>query len=105
MKHDFIVVMTTCPNSEEAKRVSSALMEARLAACIQSSQIESTYRWQGGIETENEVRLLLKSRADLFDKIVSVIKSESSYDNPEIISIPILQGTSEYLDWIVEETT
>ncbi len=105
MKQDFIIIMTTCPNHEEAKRLSSALIETKLAACIQSSQIESTYRWQGVIETEKEVRLLLKTRAELFDEIVLVIQSESSYENPEIISIPILCGSYEYLDWIVKETT
>ena len=104
MQDQYIIIITACPNREEAKKLTSALLDANLAACVQASHIESTYRWQGNIETEKEVRLLIKTRSILFDKIANLIRNELSFVNPEILSIPVLQGKNEYLDWIYAET-
>jgi periplasmic divalent cation tolerance protein len=99
-----IVVITTCPNEAEAARLSSELIERHLAACVQLSQIKSTYRWQGVVETTDEVRLMIKSKASDYSEIESLIKSTHSYDNPEVIAIPIVDGSQMYLGWIDQET-
>ena len=104
MQSQYVVIITACPNDEEARKVTDTLLEKRLAACIQASHIKSSYHWQGKIETEDEVRLLIKTRSELFKEVADTIKNELSYENPEIISTPVLQGSSEYLDWISEET-
>ena len=104
MQNEYIIIITACPNVEEAKKLTRTLLDAKLAACIQASHIESTYRWQGNIDTEKEVRLLIKTRSVLFDEIAAQIRSQLSFVNPEILSIPVLQGAPEYLNWISEET-
>lgn len=100
----FILVITTCPSQQEAENITAALIEKRLAACVQKSEITSTYRWQEKVECDREIKLTLKTRSDLFDKISATIKQESSYDNPEVIAIPIQQGSPDYLEWIASET-
>lgn len=104
MNHTFSVVITTCPDSQSAKRVTEALMEKRLAACIQSHKIESTYRWQGKLETASEIRLMIKTRSVLFDEIGAVVNAEVGYETPQLIAVPIVQGQQDYLDWIEAET-
>ncbi len=75
-----------------------------MAACVQGNRIQSTYRWQGVVETAEESRLLIKAKASDYPKLESFIKSASSYSNPEIIAVPILQGSRMYLDWIDGQT-
>ncbi|HHL32402.1 MAG TPA: divalent-cation tolerance protein CutA [Oceanospirillales bacterium] len=100
MKSEFCIILITCANHQEAQVISSALLEKHLAACIQASQIESSYWWQGTIEMAKETRLMIKTRLDLFDEIAVTINKLSSYENPEIIALPIIQAATEYLDWV-----
>ena len=100
MDYPFTVVMTTCPNQEDTKKVTEALMRKKLAACIQRHDVQSTYWWEGEIETDCEVRLMIKTRESLFEEISAVIKAEVSYENPQIVSVPIVQGSQDYLNWI-----
>ncbi|MEL6555373.1 MAG: divalent-cation tolerance protein CutA [Cyanobacteria bacterium J06621_11] len=100
----FSIVITTCSNEQEATRITTLLIEKKLAACVQSSEIQSTYHWQGNVETDHEIRLMIKTRSTLFDDISAVIKRESSYDNPEIVAIPITQGSQTYFTWLETET-
>lgn len=101
----FILVITTCSSPEEAARIASLLVENRLAACVQSSRIESTYRWQGAVESAAEVRLMIKSRAEDFEAIEHLIKRNHSYQTPEIVATPIHAGSREYLAWLYAETS
>jgi periplasmic divalent cation tolerance protein len=96
----YLIVMTTCVSDEEATRLAQALVEKKLAACVQASHITSTYRWQGTVETAPEVRLLIKARAADYDAIAALITALHSYENPEILAIPVTAGAKLYLDWI-----
>jgi periplasmic divalent cation tolerance protein len=100
----YVMVMTTCPNDEEASRLAAALLEKKLSACVQASNITSTYRWKGAVETEREVRLLIKARYADYTAIEALIKSTHSYETPEVLAIPVIAGSQSYLDWIDTET-
>ena len=102
---DYILVIITASSAEEAKSISDLLLNKRLAACTnQIADVKSLYWWKDSIESEDEVMLLAKSRASLFDDIVLAVKEVHSYDIPEVLAIPILSGSPEYLNWIFEET-
>jgi uncharacterized protein involved in tolerance to divalent cations len=99
-----VVVITTCPDEEQASRLAGELVERQLAACVQASAITSTYRWQGVIETSREVRLMIKAKSADYDAIQACIVELHSYQNPEVIALPIVAGSQLYLDWIEAET-
>ena len=101
----YVVVMTTCANEEEGTRLAATLVEKKLAACVQASNITSTYRWQGTVETSREVRLMIKARFADYPAIEALITATHSYDLPEVIAIPVSAGSRAYLDWIDSETT
>ena len=100
----YVIVMTTCPNDEEAHQLASELVGKRLAACVQASNIISTYRWQGAVETAKEVRLFIKARQADYAAVAALILATHSYDIPEVVAIPITAGSRSYLDWIEAET-
>ena len=101
----YIQISTTTETKEQAQKIARSLVEKRLAACVQiSGPIESTYRWKGKIETANEWLCLIKTRDDLFDKVEAAIKKLHSYETPEIIAVPIVKGSKEYLNWLDDET-
>jgi periplasmic divalent cation tolerance protein len=100
----YVIVMTTCPNDEEAHRLASELVGKRLAAYVQASNIISTYRWQGTVETAKEVRLLIKARQADYEAVAALILAMHSYDTPEVVAIPLTAGSTGYLDWIDSET-
>ena len=99
-----LVVITTCPDDELANRIATVLVERKLAACVQASAITSTYRWQGAIETAREVRLMIKAKSADYDAIQACIMELHSYQNPEVIALPLVAGSQLYLDWIEAET-
>ncbi len=100
-----IVVLCTCKDQDEARRIAEALVESRLAACVNLlSGIQSIYRWQGKVETAHEVLLLIKSTAERFDELRARITELHSYETPEIIALPITAGSESYLRWISQET-
>ena len=99
-----IVVITTCPDEEMASRIATALVERKLAACVQASAITSTYRWQGAIESAREVRLMIKAKSADYDAIQACIVELHTYQNPEVIALPVIAGSRSYLDWIDAET-
>jgi len=99
----YIVVFVTCANKEEGEKISQALVEKKLVACVNLiPEITSRYWWQGKIETSNEVLLIIKSKKSLFKEIVAEVKRLHSYTVPEIIALPIIDGNKDYLDWIEE---
>jgi len=105
MKSQFIVVFVTCGSEEEGLKIANALVEGHLAACANLiSPIRSIYRWEGKIWDEKEWLLIIKTQKDRFEELEKKVKSLHSYSVPEIISLPIVEGSSAYLDWIRENT-
>lgn len=101
-----IVVYITAPGEEEAARIAQSLVESRLAACINIvKNIRSIYAWQGNIEDDTEILMIVKSRAGLFNLLEAKVKQLHSYDVPEIIALPIVTGSEDYLKWLNESTS
>ena len=101
---EYIQVATTVSTEEEARAIASLLVEQRLAACVQViGPITSHYRWQGKIETAGEYLCLAKSRAALFPEIEAAIKAIHPYELAEIIALPVIAGSKEYLGWLAAE--
>jgi periplasmic divalent cation tolerance protein len=100
----YYVVITTCGNRDEAERLASQIIEKKLAACVQLSSITSYYIWEGEVNNDPEIKLLIKTRKELYDQLEKLIKDNHSYDVPEIIALPVQSGSKDYLDWIEEVT-
>ena len=97
------IVLTTTGSVEEARRIAQALVERRLAACVNIvPQVESIFRWQNKVETASEFLLLIKTEAGVFDDLCDAVKELHSYELPECVMLEIRGGSSEYLDWIEE---
>lgn len=102
---DFLQVITTLDKPDTAEKLARQLVERRLAACIQiSGPVTSIYRWQGITETAAEWVCTIKTRSDLYPQLESAIKSLHPYEEPEIIAVPIVQGSNSYLSWVEAET-
>ena len=101
---EFVVVTTTVDSEDAAKSLSAGIVDSRLAACVQYTPINSVYRWKGAVESAAEYLLLAKTRSDLADDLVAFIRSNHSYELPEIVVLPIAGGLPAYLDWIADET-
>jgi periplasmic divalent cation tolerance protein len=100
----YIQVMTTTTSRDDALRIAHMLVEKRLAACVQiAGPITSTYRWEGKIEQAEEWQCLIKSRQDLFDALADAIWAGHPYDVPEILAVPIVEGSRDYLVWMEGE--
>jgi periplasmic divalent cation tolerance protein len=97
--------MTTLPGKEPAQALARMLVEEKLAACVQLMPIESFYRWEGKVQNEGEILLLIKTRTTLFDNAIARIKAAHPYTVPEIVGMPFTAGHQPYLDWIDESTT
>lgn len=98
---DKVVILVTTSSREEGKKIARHLVETRLAACVNITQaIGSVYRWEGNIAEETEFLLIIKSAKALFPEIRTEITKLHSYQTPEIICLPIVDGSSSYLQWI-----
>jgi periplasmic divalent cation tolerance protein len=106
MEFDYIIVMITAPTRETGQQLSDMLIEKKLAACVNMiSPVHSCYLWKGKSYQEDEVLLVVKTRAALFEaELVPAVKGLHPYDVPEIIALPIIMGSQNYLDWIGEMT-
>lgn len=101
----FIDVWITCPSSDVAERIAEALVGSRLAACANVfGKVRSVYRWQGAIERESEVPLLVKAREDDFDALAATVSELHPYDVPAVIAVPIAGVNADYGDWLVDAT-
>jgi len=97
----FIQVVTTTETKANAQAIARALVEKRLAACVQIiGPITSTYRWQGKIEMAEEWMCLIKSRRDLYEALEEAIREVHPYDVPEILAVPVVAGSRDYLVWL-----
>jgi periplasmic divalent cation tolerance protein len=95
------IVLSTAGSENEARKIARQLVERRLAACVNIvPRIESIFRWQGKVESNQEWLLLIKTSADLFDSVRNAIRELHSYQLPECIAISVDDGSSEYLDWM-----
>lgn len=100
------IVLCNCPNDDIANRIAKQLVESKLAACVNILPgIRSVYQWQGNIEFDHEVKLLIKSRSNLFLQVEQAIIQLHPYDVPEVIAIPITTGNHAYLQWLEESLT
>lgn len=96
-------VLTTIDSEEAAERISAALVERRLAACVQvAGPVSSTYRWQGEVERAREWTCVAKTTAERYAEVEAAIRELHSYDEPEIVATPIVAGSAGYLAWISE---
>lgn len=101
---DKIVVLCTCGSAEEGEKIARALVEKRLAACVNIvPEVRSVYRWKGAIEEAGEWLLLIKSNRELFEKLRAELASLHSYEAPEILALPIVDGSESYLNWMEAE--
>ncbi len=101
----FILVLITCGSEEEALKIAHFLVEDRLAACVNLiSPVRSIYRWEGKIRDEREWILFIKTKQERFEEVEKQVRARHSYSVPEIIALPIVDGSVSYLDWIKEMT-
>jgi len=101
---DRIVVLVTCGSRKEARKIARALIERRLAACVNEigALVRSTYRWKGKVESAKEFLLVIKTTKKRFAGLREAIHELHSYEVPEIIALPIVEGSRAYLDWIAD---
>lgn len=99
-----IVVHTTCPTEEQANQLANALVEQKLAACVQTCPVHSTYRWYGTIEKAPEIQLQIKTTAVHYEAIERLILASHPYETPEILAFAVVQGSGAYLAWLDAET-
>ena len=100
-----LLVLTNCPDEAAADRIALALVEQRLAACVNRlAPVQSIYRWQGNVERATEVPLLIKTTRERYGDVEQAIRHLHPYEVPEIIALPISAGHAAYLRWIESET-
>jgi periplasmic divalent cation tolerance protein len=103
---DLVVAFSTAGSPEEARRIAKALVDERLAACVNIvDNIHSIYRWHGATASAAESLLLIKTRANLLPAIELRLRELHSYDVPELVAVPIAQGAQPYLDWFLASTS
>lgn len=102
---DAVVIMTTVDSDELARSLAAALLESRLAACVQQSPIVSRFRWKKALQEEREILLLVKTSAEAGPAAARLIEERHSYDVPEVLVLPVTEGSRAYLDWIAEEAS
>jgi periplasmic divalent cation tolerance protein len=99
------VALTTCPDEGTARRIATALVDERLAACVNIvPDMTSVYRWEGVVETAPECLLLVKTRRERLEDLQRRLEELHPYDLPELVALPVEGGSSAYLTWVVEET-
>lgn len=100
-----LLVLTNCPDEATANAIALALVEEKLAACVNIlPRVQSVYRWQGAVESASEIPLLIKSTVGRYAELEAAIRARHPYDVPEIIALPITQGLPAYMNWVATET-
>ena len=103
---DFLIVTTTAPTPEDAARIARAVLEPRLAACVQVvGPMTSTYWWQGMVEWSTEWQVTFKTTREVYPQVEAAIRALHPYQVPQIIAMAIVAGGADYLDWVREEVT
>ncbi len=101
---EFIVVLTTFDDIDLARKVAKALVEEKLAACVQIANIESFYTWKGKVENAKEFLCIIKTKKNLYELVEKRIKELHTYEVPQIVAVPIVKGSEDYLSWLEKET-
>lgn len=102
---EFSVILVTAGSEDEAARIATALVEERLAGCVNIvPSVRSIYRWQGKVCDEAEVLLVIKARHDKVSQLADRVKQLHSYTVPEVIALPITEGSADYLKWLTDVT-
>ena len=105
MDTPYLFILITVPDRERAEVIAQTLVQERWAACVNIlPSVHSIFFWQGAIQQEEELLLLVKSRRDLFPSLAARVKELHPYTVPEIIGLPILEGWEDYLRWVKEST-
>lgn len=105
-ENELIIVLCTVPDEAAAQKLAQGLVEERLAACVNAIPgLKSFYRWQGKIEVDPEIQLLIKTRRARFDDLAAWINANHPYDVPEIVAIPAERVSDNYLAWALEQTS
>jgi len=98
---DKVVILVTAASRKECRKIARHLVEGRLAACVNITQhIESIYRWEGKLAQDKEFQLFIKTTREMFPAVKAAISSLHSYHTPEIICLPIIEGSRNYLQWV-----
>ena len=101
-----LLILTNCPDEESANAIALALVESKLAACVNIlPRMQSIYRWQGVVESATEIPLFIKSTVTNYPALEAAVRERHPYDVPEIIALPIQAGLPAYLNWVAAETT
>lgn len=104
-ENQLLVVLCTVPDEQVAEQLAAGLVEARLAACVNAiSGVKSFYRWEGNLESEAEVQLVIKTRRQRYEALADWIREHHPYDVPEIVALPADQVSESYLAWVIGET-
>ncbi|MGI8961964.1 MAG: divalent-cation tolerance protein CutA [Bryobacteraceae bacterium] len=99
-----VIIFCSCGTQDEALIIADSLVEARLAACVNVlPSVQSIYRWQGKVETAQEVLLIIKTTQQRFPAVRDRITQLHAYDTPEIIAMPVIDGSDKYLAWLREQ--
>ena len=98
------VILCTAGSDAEAEILAEALVGERLAACVQLAPIRGRYVWKGAVQRDDEILLLIKTKAALFEAVRARIRALHSYETPEIVMLPVAAGDDDYLAWIAAET-
>lgn len=100
-----LLVFVTVSSQKEGERIGQKLVEKKLAACVNIiPHLYSIYSWKGNVEQDGELLLLIKTMPDRLNALIEKIKNIHSYDVPEILAIPTVQGNSDYINWVYEST-
>ncbi len=102
---DIVVIYCTVPNKKLAKEITNVIMKHRLAACVSMIEnVKSVFSWEGELCEEKEILMMIKTRRTNYGKVKLVIEDMHSYSVPEIIALPIVDCSEDYLKWLVKET-
>jgi periplasmic divalent cation tolerance protein len=101
LRNSYIIIIVTTAGREEAETIVQRLLEARLIACANIiGPVSSHFHWSGKMEKAEEYLILMKSRKDLFEKLSETVKALHSYEVPEILALPVVEGSKAYMDWL-----
>jgi periplasmic divalent cation tolerance protein len=103
---EVVIVLTNLPDRASALKLAQALVDRRLAACVNVlAECTSVYRWKGEVENASEVPVLIKTRAERYGEVEGAIRELHPYELPEIVAVPVRHGLDDYLAWVAGETT
>ena len=103
--HEFVIIQTTTDTPEEADQLAAAAIEQQLAAGVQVSRVTSCYRWQGKAQSDPEFLLSFKTIVAAIERVKEYLATNHSYEEPEVIVVPIVEGSGGYLQWMTNSVS